>query len=119
MEIDIFVQINTEEMNIIMNSQKSNILQPPLSISVFICLSFTLPPLLLPPPHPPSFSFSPLLSLLSLSLPTQTESRLLGLSSAVFGSSVCLAGKWTGLIAATSGTSVYLLERDGQQHSKK
>ncbi|XP_055777472.1 U5 small nuclear ribonucleoprotein 40 kDa protein-like isoform X1 [Salvelinus fontinalis] len=48
-----------------------------------------------------------------------TESRLLGLSSAVFGSSVCLAGKWTGLIAATSGTSVYLLERDGQQHSKK
>ncbi|KAL0984494.1 hypothetical protein UPYG_G00142210 [Umbra pygmaea] len=44
-----------------------------------------------------------------------TESRLLGLSSAVFASSLCLAGKWSGLIAASSGTRVWLLERRSRQ----
>ncbi|XP_056153574.1 uncharacterized WD repeat-containing protein all2124-like [Lampris incognitus] len=41
----------------------------------------------------------------------ETVSRLQGLPSPVFSSSVCLSGKWSGLIAATSGACVYLLER--------
>ncbi|XP_062859322.1 WD repeat-containing protein 38-like [Trichomycterus rosablanca] len=40
-----------------------------------------------------------------------TESKLFGLSSAVFSSSTCPAGKWAGLIAATSGDRVFLLDR--------
>ncbi|KAM4624485.1 uncharacterized protein ACJ7VT_005333 [Polymixia lowei] len=43
----------------------------------------------------------------------KTESRLQGLSSPVVSTSVCPAGKRSGLIAASSGTSVYLLERSG------
>ncbi|XP_051530647.1 uncharacterized protein LOC127427225 [Myxocyprinus asiaticus] len=40
-----------------------------------------------------------------------TESCLFGLSSAVFSSSVCPSGKWMGLIAASSGNKVFLLDK--------
>ncbi|KAK0130526.1 Pre-mRNA-splicing factor prp5 [Merluccius polli] len=40
----------------------------------------------------------------------QTEGRLGGLGSPVFSSSVCVCGKRSGLIAVSSGTSVYLLD---------
>ncbi|KAL7857383.1 hypothetical protein SRHO_G00162820 [Serrasalmus rhombeus] len=46
-----------------------------------------------------------------------TESKLFGLPSAVFSSSVCPSGQWAGLIAATSGDRVFLLSRN--QHVKK
>ncbi|XP_026864999.1 WD repeat-containing protein 38-like isoform X2 [Electrophorus electricus] len=41
-----------------------------------------------------------------------TASRLFGLSAAVYSSAVCLSGKWAGLIAAASGDSVFLLNRN-------
>ncbi|KAL4604938.1 WD repeat-containing protein 5-like isoform X1 [Arapaima gigas] len=45
----------------------------------------------------------------------QSVSRLLDLPAAVFCSCVCLQGKWTGLIAATSGNRVFLLDRRSLQ----
>ncbi|KAG7492241.1 hypothetical protein MATL_G00011750 [Megalops atlanticus] len=41
-------------------------------------------------------------------------SRLIGLPSAVFSSSVCPKGRWMGLIAASSGKRVFLLDRSSQ-----
>ncbi|XP_036402615.1 katanin p80 WD40 repeat-containing subunit B1-like [Megalops cyprinoides] len=41
-------------------------------------------------------------------------SRLIGLPSAVFSSSVCPKGRWMGLIAASSGKRVFLLNRSNQ-----
>ncbi|XP_067100253.1 WD repeat-containing protein 38-like [Osmerus mordax] len=48
-----------------------------------------------------------------------TESRLQGLSSAVFSSSVCVSGRCAGLVAASSGTRVFLLERGAQRPRKE